>query len=220
MTPATARHEERHEWTFHLTGGRLCVDLANTVSWRRSGQPIERLRTYEDLVAWARQSRLVTDVEAQRLAREARRRPAVALAVLRRVRRFREATYAVLAALAGGQKPPTRALGLVNAMLRAGVRHLELAPARKGFAVAWTGGDPLLMRILWPAVRSVAEVLTTDDLRRLKICPGANCRWVFLDTTRSGTRRWCDMSVCGNRAKARRYYRRQRRRGQGRPARG
>ena len=43
---------------------------------------------------------------------------------------------------------------------------------------------------------------------RLKICP--NCQWLFLDRSRNRSRAWCDMAVCGNRAKASRHYRRNR----------
>lgn len=217
--PSAADRKDRptHRWTFHLTGGRLCLDLANTVSWRRGDQPIERLRTYDNLVVWARQSRLVTDAQAVTLVRESGRSPNAALAALRRVRRLREATYAVFSALAAGERPKPRALAIMNTELRAGVRQLELVRAATGFAVGWTGGGLLLRQILWPVARSVVEVLTSDDLRRLRTCPATNCGWVFLDTTRSGTRRWCDMTVCGNRAKARRYQ--SRRRGQPRRSR-
>ena len=198
-------------WTFHLSGGRLCLDLANTVSWRRSSEPIERLRDYSDVLEWARQARVITPREARTLAHAAARHPRQATAVLGRVRTLREAIYRVFAALARGQSPSPADFALLDAEFRGALRHLGLVRGPEGFAVTWTARADALTRPLWPVVRSVAELLTSGELGRLRTCPSANCGWIFLDTTRNGTRRWCDMRVCGNRAKARRYQVRHRR---------
>jgi predicted RNA-binding Zn ribbon-like protein len=197
-------------WMFHLSGGRLCLDLANTVSWRRGGQPIERLRDYGDVVAWARQARVLAEREARLLQGEAMRHPSAAARVLARARALREAIYRLFAALARGTAPNAADLAHLDQELNDALRHLHLVQARPGFALAWPTVTGQLGHPLWAVARSAAEVLTSDDLRRLKTCPAANCGWVFLDTTRSGTRRWCDMTVCGSRAKARRYYARHR----------
>ncbi|MCB0153982.1 MAG: CGNR zinc finger domain-containing protein, partial [Anaerolineae bacterium] len=55
---------------------------------------------------------------------------------------------------------------------------------------------------------SAAELLTSDRLNRVGQCAGESCGWLFLDTTRNHSRRWCEMEHCGNRAKAKRHYRR------------
>jgi predicted RNA-binding Zn ribbon-like protein len=49
------------------------------------------------------------------------------------------------------------------------------------------------------------ELLIGDEPPRLHTCASDTCRWLFLDTSKNRTRRWCDMKICGNRAKARRY---------------
>ena len=64
--------------------------------------------------------------------------------------------------------------------------------------------DGILWRILWEA----ADLLTSDRLAQVKLCAGEDCGWLFLDASRNQSRRWCSMSDCGNRAKAKRYYRR------------
>jgi predicted RNA-binding Zn ribbon-like protein len=66
--------------------------------------------------------------------------------------------------------------------------------------------DDDLVRVLWPVARSAAVLLVSEQLSRVRICDADTCRWLFLDTSKSGRRRWCDMKVCGNRAKARRHY--------------
>ena len=76
-----------------LLAGALCLDFANTVSWRRRGEPTERLTSYEDLLDWAHHAEVVSDDAAGRLRRAARGRPAEAAAALERARALREAVY-------------------------------------------------------------------------------------------------------------------------------
>jgi predicted RNA-binding Zn ribbon-like protein len=198
-------------WKFHLSGGRLCLDLANTVSWRASARPIERLERAEDLVRWARQTRVIANRDGPRFVQAVRRHPVQSGRALAAVRVAREAIYRVFSALADGEAPADVDLALINEELSHAVRHLGVTRRSDGtFAWKWGSGAPTLHRLIWPAIRSAAQVLTGDDLGRLKKCPSADCGWIFLDTTRNGTRRWCAMTVCGNRAKARRYYARQR----------
>ncbi len=68
-------------------------------------------------------------------------------------------------------------------------------------------GDPVdgaLARL----AESIARELSQGEAERLRICENETCRWVFHDTSRTGRRKWCDMSTCGNRAKAARYRQR------------
>lgn len=71
-------------------------------------------------------------------------------------------------------------------------------------------GEENASPILAPVVRAAAELLTSADAARVRECDLETCSWLFLDRSKNGTRRWCDMSVCGNRAKARRHYARER----------
>ena len=129
-----------------------------------------------------------------------------------RVRTLREAIYRTFSALVDGDDGDEDDLAAINAVLSESMRQLRLTRrAGGGFVTAWEERPPSLARLAWPAVKSVSDVLTSSPLGRLKKCGSDTCGWLFLDTTRSGTRRWCDMRVCGNRAKAHRYYRRQRR---------
>ena len=76
------------------------------------------------------------------------------------------------------------------------------------FTWEWTGDEAALDRMLWPVVGSAADLLTSEDLDRVGECQGDGCGWLFIDMSRNHSRRWCDMGDCGNRAKARRHYRR------------
>jgi len=72
----------------------------------------------------------------------------------------------------------------------------------------WAEGGKALDCVLWPIARSAADLLTEGPLGAIRRCEGKGCGWLFLDTSRNRTRRWCDMRICGNRAKARRHHER------------
>ena len=196
------------EQTLNLNAERLCLDFANTMNWHASEHPVEELRTYEDLVAWAEQRRLLTPTQAQRLRREAARRPAEAAAVLARAQTTREAMYELLVARAHGQPGAPAEVATLNAALAEALSHARLSVAADGFAWDWSGADPAALdQMLWPVVQSAVDLLTSPELDRVGQCADdRGCGWLFLDTTKNRSRRWCDMRDCGNRAKARRHY--------------
>jgi len=204
---ASVSHRPRNEapWTFHLGYGALCLDFANTVSWRGSGTPVDRLPAYGELIRFAQQSKLLSEDEARQLRREAARRPEAATRVLRKAAGLREALYRIFAGLAGGRSPFAADLAILNGSLPDALARLRVAAGGDGFSWAWAGDRETLDRLVWPVARDAAVFLTSVDLSRLRTCGNPRCRWVFHDGTRSGTRRWCTMAVCGNQAKLRRY---------------
>jgi predicted RNA-binding Zn ribbon-like protein len=193
---------------FHLSGGRLCLDFANTVSWRASDRPIERLESYADLLAWSRQAGVVTAGEARTLASAGRRRPAEARRVLGQAIGLREAIYRAFTRIAEGPGPTPADLAALNAGLAEALARRRVMGRGRRFSFGWTTPEAGLDRMLGPVMQSVAELLVGEELSHLRTCASPTCGWVFLDTTRNRSRRWCDMRVCGNRAKVRRHYRR------------
>jgi len=194
-----------------LVAGELCLDFANTADWHASDTPIELLRTYRDLVTWGQRVRLLDAAAARRLLREARKRPADAIVVLKRARAVREAIYGIVLALLQRRPPDASVLRGFNRELGTALRHLRVIPEPKGLTWTWDFGSRDLEAMLWPVVRSAADLLTSQ--RRAKIGQCADdrgCGWLFLDTTKNRSRRWCEMGDCGNRAKARRHYQRSR----------
>jgi len=197
---------ERGEPAFDLTAGLLCLDFANTLDNRLSGRPIEQLRTYGDLLDFSQQSgSLQADVLAA-LPAEARLRPAEAASALQRAVVLREALHRLFLAIASGNSPAPDDLTLLNRALADALSHAGLAPRGDGYVWSWTGADRSLDAPLWPVVRSAADLLTTPSLATLRVCASERCAWLFVDTSRNGSRRWCDMRTCGNRAKARRHH--------------
>jgi len=198
-------------WTFELLGGRLCLDFANTVSGKRLREPVERLRTWSDLVSWGRQTGALGEDLARRLDAEGQRRPGEAAAALRRALDLREALFRIFRSAAEGREPAAEDLEILGSVLSRARSRERLLRVGERYRLVFPEGEATLDAVLWPVVRSAAELLTSDELARVRICeatPVDGCGWLFLDETRSGTRRWCSMKDCGNRAKARRHYRR------------
>jgi predicted RNA-binding Zn ribbon-like protein len=212
------------EWAtgkLKLVGGRPCLDFVNTVYARAVGDGLPRrargdgyspgddkLASYADLVAWSARAGVLSDREARRLLRLAEGRSKNAVAVLSRAVKLREALYRIFRARLTGKRAGEADLWTVNEELRAAKDHERLVPKAEGFALGWVDEDSL-DRMLWPVARSAAEVLTSDELSRVRRCGGERCGWLFLDTSRNRSRQWCDMRDCGNLAKVRRFRRRQ-----------
>ncbi len=196
------------EHAFEITGGALCLDLANTVDNRPTERRRDYLATYDDLLSWGGQAGALTREESDSLRKLARGDPAEARRALAGALRAREAIFAIFCAEAQGVPPPREALAALEAGLPAVLARLTLRRGDGGYALAW-GGLPHLDRIVWPAIRSAAELLISPDLRLIRVCASETCDWLFLDRSRNRTRRWCDMKVCGNRHKVREHYRRQ-----------
>jgi len=191
----------------NLLGGRLCLDFVNTTEGGHDPPTRDWWTSYADLVAWGHHAGALDAAEVAPLLAAATQQPAAAAAVLAAARRLRTALYGLFQAAVTGDSPPLAALTTLNAALAAAESHACLVPAAGGFAWDWPPGAQL-DRVLWPVARSAADLLTTPDLARVRECAGDSCAWLFVDTSRNGSRRWCDMQDCGNRAKARRHYQR------------
>jgi predicted RNA-binding Zn ribbon-like protein len=212
---------ERSAARMKLVGERLCLDFVNTVGgWypdpaRSKSDPYaavardDKLNDYFDLLAWSLHTKLFGAGEAQALAREARRRDKEAAATLDRAVALRGAIYRICAAVTHEARPRASDLDLLNQELNVAHGRVRLADGDGNLVWEWADEKNALDRMLWRVADSAAEMLTADDLTRLRGCPGENCGWMFLDISKNGRRQWCDMQDCGNLAKVRRFRQRQ-----------
>jgi predicted RNA-binding Zn ribbon-like protein len=183
--------------------------FANTLTARHTPSPVERLVSYDALLAWSREAGLIKAEDLERLAARARRRAADGAAIVDRARTLRELLHDTFLSTSEGRAPAEPTLAALSALLSAWYPHGRLVPAEG--ALHWVyAGDDDLERPLWEVARSVARLLTSPLLARVHACAAEDCRWWFLDDTKNGSRRWCDMKICGNRDKVRRYRERQR----------
>jgi len=189
-----------------LVGGVSCLDLANTIN-SRVAPAHDYLSSYGDLLDWCQRIGTVHDNERKALERRARRSPRKARDALRRAVAQRESTYRVFSDLTRGARPPESDLQSVLRTYAQSIRKARLDGTPAGLRPSWDV-DSELLGPLRAVAYAAGQLLTSPELERVKECPG--CRWLFLDATRNGSRRWCDMATCGSRDKMRRYYRRRR----------
>ncbi len=189
-----------------LLGGRICLDFANTLDWRGSENPVEYLHTYQDLIAWSRHAGILFDNAALHLSQTAEDRQADSAAHLSRAIRLRETIYRIFAAIAAGEPAPADELARFNRFLSAARPFEQLTHQETGYTWDSKVDPQRLDSLLKPLVSSAVELLLSPEVKRVKRCGDPACGWLFLDTSRNGSRRWCDMRDCGNRAKASRFY--------------
>ncbi|WP_460819862.1 CGNR zinc finger domain-containing protein [Microlunatus parietis] len=202
-------------------GGALCLDFANSVEPRgATAQPDQagtpRLRQDfndpYDLVAWGLNQQLYGHDRAKRLWRVAGEAEAAG-EVLHRTRKLSDVTYRVFAALAGGAPPSPGDVAALQAAYGEAVRNGTLAITSTGPVFNWP--EPDLRVVRWAAAVSAFDTLRSVAPTKIKICGGEGrdgipCGWLFIDTTKNGSRRWCSMSDCGNTNKSRRQNARRR----------
>src|SRR5262245_22676953 len=194
-----------------IIGGDAALDFINTVTGR-GRSPRDWLERYTALLEWAALVRLLPENILRALAKKAKSEPTSAAAALARAKMFRETLFALITGIVSGSAPPKPTLALLREHWIAGINAHDLR-FDDGRVVAELRNDAVNFDLIASliAYRMVEHVLTlpTD---RLRICHGPNCSWVFLDYSKAGRRRWCDMTVCGNAAKSRRFHARLRQR--------
>jgi predicted RNA-binding Zn ribbon-like protein len=189
----------------------ICLDFANTVDWHASDSPQDNLHTYKDLAVWALKAGLLKKPEARNLIREAEADPDKAARVLAQARVLREAVYRIFVALTKGKSPPGPDMAELNRTLSRISRGAGVQETPRGFAWKWNMDRVSLDLPLGAVALSAAELLVSPELKRVGQCADERgCGWLFLDTSRNHSRRWCDSKDCGNRERQRRHYERSR----------
>ncbi len=184
----------------------LCLSFANTKSWRGSEKPVEQLHGLADLLDWIQESAGVSAQAADAIRELARDHQKRAARVFAEAITLREVISGSFSAVAIGERiREPDFVALKSALAEAPARNqLE----RTGDGYAWRVEQPRLSvpDILAPVLWSAADLVFNAPQRQIRQCANEQCLWLFVDESKSGTRRWCDMASCGNRAKARRHY--------------
>jgi len=195
-----------------FVAGHVALDFTNTVTERDAEVPVDWLDGYPRLIEWAQMAGLLEKPVAARLLADAERAPREAAAALGRARRVREALHDVCEALLARRAVPASALSdfqaawkrtAVRGHLTSGGGQLRLAPDAET-----SGLDLPLDLVMFESLGLLAEL----DVDRTRACRGDQCGWLFIDTSKSGRRVWCDMATCGNTAKSQRFARAARKR--------
>jgi predicted RNA-binding Zn ribbon-like protein len=193
---------------FDRCGGHPALDFVNSLDNRFGGRDrVEGLESYGDLLRFARETGLLDSIQAAQVLQAT---PEAAVRALRAGRALREALAETLYAVVDGRPPPAAGLEMLERYFHVADRHRELRwqpDTGAGAALAWFWrlNEPRAELPVWAIAHAARDLILSPDMRRLRACEVDTCRWLFLDTSRNHTRRWCKMKVCGNRMKARRY---------------
>lgn len=189
---------------FQLVGEHPALDLVNTLDWRfRDSGAEELMGSYDDLVDLTEQMQLLTAKQARQLKRSIHAHAGRRVLLL--ARELREALADLL--YSGLNR-----LDVPDASLKTLEKHFQAARAqtrlmRDGAQLRWEWADTETKAEypLWLLARAASRLMVSEDVQKVRECGNPDCRWLFLDTSKNHTRRWCDMKVCGNRMKARRF---------------
>jgi len=173
-----------------LLGGAPALDFVNTVDPLVGTDGVDAVASPSALAAWG--------VHAGLTATPA----AITRAEVERAHAVRAVLTRIFVAVASGDRPAAADLAdFTGAYATAlGAARLRAVDGRFAFAAS-AGADAILL----PVLESARTLLTSDQVRRVRQCPADDCGWLFVDTSRNGTRRWCRMDGCGAKAKMRRY---------------
>ena len=185
----------------------LCLDFTLTAEREPDGKiNVESITSYADLVSWCNQTRILTNDDLGARVQDAQTSPREATKALARALALREAIYCVFSAIARRERPRDKDLADLNSALARAVSRSRIVATEDGFTWSCSENCDALDRVFWPVIWSATDLLTSTDRKLVRVCNSSACNELFLDTSRNRTRRWCDMKVCGNRAKAQRHY--------------
>lgn len=191
--------------TLPLDGGALCFHFINTVyAWK--GQNLhEYLGTYEEVVQWCAKVDILGPQARRGLLKLAEKHPSKAAAALQRIKKIRRSLYRFFSALAThqAQEIPAAVLKDFNATLSHGLSQIQFSIVQNQCTPGFKNAPDLLAPV-WVVMKSAYDILTLEDLSRIKECP--RCGWIFFDNTKNNMRRWCSPSTCGSADKSKKYY--------------
>jgi predicted RNA-binding Zn ribbon-like protein len=195
---------------FKYVGGDPSIDLVNTVDWTPRGLVDERLTDYDRLTRWAEGAGQLNGRQGSRLRARAAEHPRLAERAYRDALALRWQLRQLFVAIAHDRPvSASPALAELNAALSSALGQLELAPRASGgdeggvLQWSWRDANEQLDHVLWPVLWAAGELLASDEATRIRECGGEDCGWLYVDRSRNGLRRWCQMEVCGTKEKSR-----------------
>jgi predicted RNA-binding Zn ribbon-like protein len=193
-----------------LIGDDLALNFANTESGRGFPSHQNHFREAANVVEWLRHAKALPVEEADLLQTRVAERANLAADLLATAVALRDAVHDIGVALGHRAKPPEAALASLSALHARCVARAELAPGVESCRWQWSVRASPVEAALGPIALAAVRLFTEGDFARIRECGGHACGWLFYDRSKNNRRRWCEMEVCGNRAKQRRLAARRR----------
>jgi len=186
-----------------LDGGNLSLNFVNTIHDRYEEPRQDYLNNYTDLVGWAHYAGGINTVQRNNLLRYSQNQPDETEKIFGEAIQLRETIYSYTLCLINEEKVSSEDAEFINQWLSKAFSNLELTQLKNAYLLDWKEEHFGLESVLWPIIKSFAELMTSDSRNRIKLC--SSCGWMFVDGSKNNSRRWCSMETCGNRVKARRF---------------
>ena len=186
-----------------LVGGELAWDFTNTSSARGLPAHQEHLRDFDTLMQWVEHARVMSPSDCAHIRAALSGHPRRARRLFDCALDLRELIWMIGTALAEQRSVPARLLDRLSAAHAENLRHAEMRMRLGSYIWVFDPRRDILAAILGPITLSALTLVMEKDLLRTRRCAGQECGWLFFDTTKNNRRRWCEMRVCGNRAKVR-----------------
>ena len=184
---------------FLWIGEHPCLDLVNT-EMMIDGELTDLLRDFGDVARWAEDANLLIAEDVALLSRDDEE------LALRQTKELRAVLRSLGEGLAEGNAVSPEVVAHINKVLKSRVGFFQLEAAGESFASAFVSPLREPLDVVARLAGVAADFLTRADLSRVKKCGNPACVLLFLDTTKSRTRRWCSMEGCGNRHKVAAHY--------------
>jgi predicted RNA-binding Zn ribbon-like protein len=192
-----------------LKSGHPALEFTNTVNDHASEHPGETLFKYEDLLSWTKRIGLLHGEQVEILTRKAAGQPDKAAAVFAKSLELREAIYRIFVAQTKGKSPADTDVAKLNSVLASLTNRAQVVHHDRRYEWKWNFEENALEMPLRIIALSAVDLMISENLKWVGQCADEHgCGWLFVDTSKNHSRRWCDINDCGNRAKQRRYQKR------------
>jgi predicted RNA-binding Zn ribbon-like protein len=196
---------------FQMIAGQPALDFVNTIDNPFAATPTELLTGYDNLLRFVLQAELITERQCRELKKHAVGREERS-EVLAEALHLRESLATLLYALLENEEPGESILLDLEAIFKTTADHRQLVfrsktSTKSSLELGWEYKDVArdIHSPVWLIAQAANDLLTSPQPLQINRCLNPTCQWLFLDTSKNHTRRWCDMKVCGNRQKARRF---------------
>jgi Conserved protein containing a Zn-ribbon-like motif, possibly RNA-binding len=195
--------ENRKITTISICGGALPLDFLNTVSEWTPAEGADYFEDEIDFLLWTAKLSFLAKEELNRFSKHIKsksHRPNL----LKQVRDVRTILFQIFRAIASNKAISPESLDAFSAWTRKAHASRGFVATKSGVVPVLDNANPAILPLLYVVLDAERMILDASLWSRIRMC--SSCGWFFLDTSKGGKRRWCDMSVCGSRDKALRYY--------------
>jgi predicted RNA-binding Zn ribbon-like protein len=183
---------------------RLCCNFVNTLySWKKE-DTYDFFTDYNTFIEWCAKLAICNEDQLIQFRQKAKKEPNAAMITMKKIREIRLLLHQLISAIAiNDQEMIPQFLAVINPLITDALNRINLEFSDNKFIISYQKEPIQLISPIWLVLKSLYDLLTEDDIVRIKECP--SCGWVFFDETKNGKRRWCNPLNCGTKDKMDRY---------------